>query len=41
MRTENARIGVMAHRIIRPEEGIMSELIPPELVLLDQNVGET
>jgi PTS system, fru family, IIC component len=31
----------MAHRIIRPEEGIMSELITPELVLLDQNLGET
>ena len=41
MRTENARIGIMAHRIIRPEEGIMSELITPELVLLDQNLGET
>jgi len=41
VRTENARIGIMAHRIIRPEEGIMSELITPELVLLDQNLGET
>ena len=41
MRTENTRIGIMAHRIIRPEEGIMSELITPELVLLDQNLGET